>query len=47
MRRDTRRDETIEENRTTTEAILTWPETICTRGCVSATHRPAGVKLVA
>jgi len=35
-----------EEKRTTTEAILTWPVSIGTRPCASATHRRVGVPLV-
>jgi len=35
-----------EEKRTTTEAILTWPVSIGTWPCASATHRRVGVPLV-
>jgi hypothetical protein len=42
------RNRTLGENkRTTTDVILTWPVSIGIRRCASATHRRAGVQLVA
>jgi hypothetical protein len=47
IRPPAQRNRTLGENkRTTTEAILTWPVSIRTRACASATHRRGGVQLV-